>query len=348
MPSTRTPKGAAKRVSAHAPREPRMERVPLGNHEIPASKRMPSSSREGRLKLIDRARMEAAAITMGRSAEALVGYLSRLDALRDAELGREALAERAAEAELHTRVLLSTGMDALNELNDLGLLNAVPTKKDLDAFNEMTLSEALEQLANQFRDRMPRERWDWLENAGQLVRDVEMRVESEKGLLRGTVTHSGQSRVVRFDPAAPTMNRVSTRAFFSPGRDRVYVPTSAILSSRNDRSGTVAPYDAAIAGMACVREWVYRHARNAAELGPPVRSGGGPVLVIVAIVLFVAAIVATVAAAVLAIICVGGSEKACTLAAYFGLAASVLNGAADKADANSGQQRVLSFRTNPQ
>ena len=57
---------------------------------------------------------------------------------------------------------------------------------------------------------------------------------------------------------------------------------------------------------------------------------------------------ATVAAAVLAIFCVGGSEKACTLAAYFGLAASVLNGAAEKADANSGQQRVLSFRTNPQ
>jgi hypothetical protein len=305
----------------------------------------PKGTREARVKLIDIARMETAAVTMGQSAEALVGYLSRLDALRDAGLGPEALAERAAEAELHTRVVLSTGMDALNELHDLGLFNDVPSKKDIDAFNATTLTEAMGQLAEMFRERMPTQRWDWMETVGRLVAGVEMRVETDERILRGTISHSGQSTVVRFDPAAMPEKRVSTRAFFSAGPERVYVPTSAIFSSRNNAAALVAPYDAVVGGFALVREWVYRHARNAAELGPPARTGGGPVLGVIAIVIFILAAAAAVAAAILSISCEQGSVKACALAAYWGLTAKILS---TGSDAVAKQQQTLTYGTNPQ
>ena len=306
MPSSSARTPSAKRL-VRTKREARAKLAPSITREAPV-KRLPKGTREARVKLIDVARMEAAAVTMGQSAEALVGYLSRLDALRDAGLAPDALADRAAEAERHTRVMLSTGMDALNELHDLGLLNDVPSKKDLDAFNEI-VTEAMGQLAEKFRERMPDQRRDWMETVGRLVAGVEMRVETDKRILRGTITHSGQSTVVRFDPVAAPMRRISTMAFFSAGPNRVYVPTSAIFSSGNEGAVLVAPYDAAVRGMAFVREWVYRHARNAAELGPPTRAGGGPVLVVVAIVLIVLAVAAAVAAVILEISCARAASR---------------------------------------
>ncbi len=307
----------------------------------------PRPTREARVKLVDVARMETAAIAMGQSAEALTGYLSRLDALRDAGLAPEALAERAAEAERHTRVMLSTGLDALNELHDLGLFSDVPSRKDIDAFNQITLTDALGQLAERFRERMPTQRWDWLETAGRLVAGVELHVEADKRILRGKITHSGHSTVVRFDPAAVPSRRVSASAFFSTGPDRVYVPTSSVFAPRVETAALVAPYDAAVRGMAFVREWVYRHARNAAELGPPVRTGGGPVLVVIAVVLLVVAAVAAVAAAILEISCVQGSVKACFLAAYFGLAAKILSKSSEAVGSTGQQQQTLTYGSNP-
>jgi hypothetical protein len=291
--------------------------------------------------------MEAAAVTAGRSAEALFGYLSRLDALRDGGVGQEALAERAAEAELHSRVVLSAGLDALNELHDLGLLDHAPTDTAIQAFNETKFVDAVRDMAEVLRERMPTERWDWLDAASELVEDVELRVERRDGCLRATVAHSGQSTVVRLDPKA-TATRVSNDAFFAAGPDRVYVPTSAIFSSSTEPSAPVAGYDAAIGGMAFAREWIYRHARNAAELGPPARSGGGPALVVIVYVLVIVAAVVTAVAAVVEIVCLSGNDKACRLAAFLGLAGSVLGGSAKTIDANSGQQRVLSYGTNVQ
>ena len=52
---------------------------------------MYSKNPQIRQNLIDGTRMQEVAIAAGRSAEALFGYLSRLDALREADLDREAL-----------------------------------------------------------------------------------------------------------------------------------------------------------------------------------------------------------------------------------------------------------------
>jgi hypothetical protein len=99
--------------------------------------------------------------------------------------------------------------------------------------------------------------------------------------------------------------------------------------------------------MAFAREWVYRHARNASELGAPERTGAGPVLVVIGIVLIVLAGIAAFAAAILAFVCLGGSDTACRWAAYLGLAATILSGAGDQAK-TSGQAQVLAYGTNPQ
>src|SRR6185436_5434903 len=170
---------------------------------------MPTNTLTERQGLMDASRMEEAAITAGRSGEALFGYLSRLDALRDANLDRQALAERAAHAELHMRVLLSAGMDALNELNDVGLMVLDPTDEEIDAFNNTHITKALARMAEFMRERIPSQRWDWLESASQFVEGVELRIERREGMLRSTMTHSGQSTIVDFDPKA-SHTRVST------------------------------------------------------------------------------------------------------------------------------------------
>lgn len=296
--------------------------------------------------LIDGTRMDDAAVTVARSADALLGYLSRLDALREAQLHPDALADRAALAELHMRVLLSAGLDALNELNDLGVLDEPPDDDTLQTFNNTAAADTVTHVLQTLRERAPDQRWLGLETARQLVEGVELRVERDDRGLRAEITHSGQTTIVRLDPEARA-SRVSTKAFFSDGADRIYVSTSAVFAPETDEASPVAGYDALIGGMAFAREWVYRHACNAAELGPPAGTGGGPVVAVIAVVLAVIAAAATVAAAILAIACAAGSDGACRLAAYLGLAASVLGGTAKALDAKSGQQRVLSYGTNP-
>lgn len=294
--------------------------------------------------LMDASRMEEAAITAGRSGEALFGYLSRLDALRDANLDRQALADRAAHAELHVRLLLSAGMDALNELNDVGLLVLDPTDEEIDAFNNTHITRGLARMAEFLRERIPNQRWDWLESAGHLVEGVELSIERREGMLRSTLTHSGQSTIVDFDPKA-SHTRVSTEAFFSSGPDRFYIPTSAIFAGAENVSGPVSSYDAAVGAMAFAREWVYRHARNAAELGPPDRTGGGPVIAGIAIALAILAAAAAIVAAVAGIICAAGSDGACRLAAYVSILGAVLTGSAAYADSKAKQ---MQYGTNNQ
>lgn len=310
-----------------------------------------TSTHGAHLGLVDVTRLEEAALIASRSAEALFGYLSRLDDLRDAQpsLGGEALAERAAEAEMNTRVVLSAGVDAANELQDLGLLeHALRTNAGKpEAFNEIALSDAVAQIADVLRDRMPTQRWEWLTTAKRLVADVDVRIETDGEGLRGTVTYGGQTRVVCLDPGVPA-TRVSTRAFFSAESDRVYAPTSAMFGATDKTLSPASAYDAMIGGMALTREWVYRHARNAAELGPAERTGGGPVVAVIIIVLVVVSAVAAVTAGILAFVCVLGSDTACKWSAYLGLLASVLGGSAKVIDANSGQKPILQYGTNPQ
>jgi hypothetical protein len=240
---------------------------------------MTTQKRAAHPKLVDMARMEDAAVSAGRSAEALFGYLSRLDALRDAagDIGREALADRAANAELDMRVVLDSGLQALNELQDLGLIDHSlhAAIKDPDAFNKIKLTEALGQIGAAFKERIPSGRWDWLATAGRLIADVELRVEVHGSHLHGIVTHSGQSTVIPLVPGGRPRARVSSSAFFSAGTDRIYTPASAIFVTTDAAPSPRVAYDTAVGGMAFAREWVYRHARNASELGAPARRGGG-------------------------------------------------------------------------
>ena len=313
---------------------------------------MPTKKHAAHPGLLDIARMEDAAESAGRSAEALFGYLSRLDALRDAasDIGRAALADRAANAELHMRVLINSGLQAFNELQDLGLIDRSlhAAIKDPDTFNKVKLTDALEQIGAAFKERIPNGRWDWLAKTAHLVADVELRVEVHGAHLHGIVTHSGQSTVVPLIPGGRPRTRVTSSAFFSAGSDRIYTPASAVFVATDAAPSPRVAYDAAVGGMAFAREWVYRHARNASELGAPARSGGGPVIAVIIIVLVVLAAIASVAAAILEFACSGGSAKACKWAAYLGIASSVLSSSADRVDANSGQARILAYGTNPQ
>jgi hypothetical protein len=291
--------------------------------------------------LVDMVRMEEAASVAGRSAEALLGYISRLDALRAPEAGvsEAALADRAANAELHARMVLSAGLDAVNELHDLGLLehSMRSVASDLEGLNKVTLADTLDEIAKLFQERLPAQRWDWLRTAGKLVEGVELKIEADDAGLRGVVAHSGRSTTVRFAMERPA-TRTTIAAFFSTAPNRIYVPAASAVSRRtSDVPMPVAAYDAMLGGMAFAREWVYRHARNAAELGPPTRTGGGPVLVVVAIVLVVIALVAAVAAAIFGFACALGSDFSCKWAAYLSVIGIILTGSAKGIDSQTGQ-----------
>jgi hypothetical protein len=82
------------------------------------------AQREPHAELADVALLDDAARRIARSGQALYLYYSQLDSLREVakDVGNAVLAERSSRAELHTRLILSAGLDALNELQDLGVL----------------------------------------------------------------------------------------------------------------------------------------------------------------------------------------------------------------------------------
>lgn len=305
------------------------------------------TERKSPRELLDGNRIEDAAVNMCRSGEALFRYFSRLDHIHEAGLSREAFAERAQEAELHMRVLLSAALESLNELHDLRLLDGPLADDQIDFFNKTRLEDAVREAVEIFRQRLPSERWDWLAEASCLLDGVEMKIERDKDGSRGTLTHNGRTKKsIRLDPTQPS-NRVSQRDFFSNGSDRIFVATSSVFLQPDGEPKSVAGYDAVIGGLAFAREWMFRHARYAEEAGPPARSGGGPALAVIAVVLAVAAGVAAVTAAVLGIVCAaeGGEGKACGLAAFFGTAATVLGYGERVVD---GEAKKFQYGTNNQ
>src|SRR5215212_2652838 len=105
-----------------------------------------------------------------------------------------------------------------------------------------------------------------------------------------TLTQNDQQTVVSLSPDAGL--RTDVRAFFSDEPDRIYTPSSTVFAPAPESITAVSAYDSAITGLAFAREWVYRHARNADEIGASDRAGGGPVLVVVIIVVGVLMVVA--------------------------------------------------------
>ncbi|MFS8087122.1 MAG: hypothetical protein ACMG6H_15925 [Acidobacteriota bacterium] len=302
--------------------------------------------KKARPELMNVNRIEDAAMTLCRSGEVLFRYYLQLDALQGAELSHDVLTERAREAELHARMLLGAGIDAVNELNDLGLLNAAPTDEQINFFNKTKLTDAVNEAIEMLRQRLPNERWEWLKEASRLVEGVDMRIERSKEGTRATVTRDGRSKLVHFDPAAP-VTRVSTRAFFSDGLERIYVPTSSLSRKTNGESEPMAAYDALIGGFAFAREWMYRHSRYVAELGPPARTGGGPAWAVIAVVLIYAALTAAVLATIFGILCLteGTQSKSCVFASFFGSAAGALTWGGTESDK---QAKQFQYGTNPQ
>lgn len=268
--------------------------------------------------LININRMENAARNFCQSGEALFRYYQQLDDLNEGNLGREALIERAREAEQHARVVLSSGIDAVNELQDLGFLDARLTDEQIEDINRRDLNDAIHDLVGMLRERLPQERWDWLLEARQLVKDYKLRLERHEEGLRATVENGKRRpRVIHFSGSPPEM-RVSQDAFFSNGPERIYVPSSALFAKGQDATEPVTAYDSLMTGFAFAREWIYRHVRYVTELGVPAREGAGPAAVVIAWVLFIAAIGTAVAAAIYLAICAGEGfdTKECALGTF--------------------------------
>ena len=274
--------------------------------------------------LINISRMENAARNFCQSGEALFRYYMQLENLNDANLSREVLAERAREAEQHARVVLSSGIDAVNELQDLGFLDARLTDEQIEKFNRTKLIDAIHDSVGALRKRLPQERWDWILETRELFKDIELRFEHHEEGLRTTVVNGNRRAKVTYLNGKPPAMRVSTAAFFSDGPERIYVPSSALFSKIDQQTEGVSAYDSLITAFAFAREWIYRHVRYVTELGVPARAGGGPALVVLAWVLFIAAIGTAIAAAITLIICAdeGFDSEECAIGTFLSKASA--------------------------
>jgi hypothetical protein len=303
-------------------------------------------------ELLDAALLDDAALRIGRSGQALFEYFSRLEALRNIvdELGHDALAERAARAELHTRVVLSAGLDALNELHDLGLIQQSMRAaiKSPALISSSTPADSIRRAGAVLSKRFPQQVWDWMEGASKLLADVAVHAESSGGELRAMLTRNGHETIVSLSPEAGP--RVDTRAFFAAGPDRIYTPTSAASSPAQELTKTISAYDGAITGLAFAREWVYRHARNADELGAPAHTGAGPAALVVALI--VAGAVLVVVAGIQFYICKKeNDETACKWAeilSIVGLALLAGGTGGGTSRSSSGTDPAFQYGTNPQ
>jgi len=313
--------------------------------------------RESHAELANVALLDDAARRIARSGHVLYPYYSQLDSLREAakDVGNTVLAERSSRAELHTRLILSAGLDALNELQDLGVLQQSlrGAIAEPSAVNRTTLEEVVDHCSGMLRHRYPEESWKWLAESKRMFSGVTVQFEPDDGVLRVTVMSGGQPIPLILTPDGG--QRIDTAAFFGvgPGSNRVTRAAEPVLklSLARSKDGEAArsAYDAAVDGLAFARESVYRHARNAVELGAPGRSGAGPAAVL--IVLAVAGALIVTVGVIEAYICrKDHDETACKWADIllpFGTALLGAAGKKDDLDPNTGTARTrLQFGTN--
>lgn len=310
----------------------------------------PSEEKVCHPELVDMSLLQDAARRLGSSGRPLFEYYLQLDRLRAVfdDVGHASIAERAARAELHGRVLLSAGLDILNEMHDFGVIQKVirDAIRNPSRINKLTIEEAVRRAKAIMSEHYPDQRWEWLEAAAGLVSDTKLRAESDGQALRVTLTQGAKETVRLLSP--DNGERTDIASFFSPGMNRIYVSPS-LTSTLDLPTVPRSAYDTAIEGLAFAREWMYRHARNAAEGGSPARSGAGPGAVVV--VVFAAGLFITLVGVTLQIACERDKDPTiCALADALlplGLLLLMLgspNG--DKSKSNSGTS--FQYGTNPQ
>jgi len=244
-------------------------------------------------------------------------FLARVDSEIESDgrccAPREALADRAYEAETAMRVLTRHGLDAMNELRDTGRLgrDANAWLKSHDDHKELDLAEALKACQEDARQVSDGIDLSFLE-AGPAVL-------AERGLAavvrRGRIELSGRSVdgglrkvTIQFEPSHGSIARISTSHFFASDRGAarwataipVYSPETCHhreLVLGKAKAPFVDAYAGVLSGMAAANQIMYRHARNIEEFGRGGLRGQDPVTAIVGAIICVIGIVLIVVGA---------------------------------------------------
>ncbi len=196
----------------------------------------------------------------------------------------ELYAERARRAELDYRAMLGATLALLNELRDTGqgevlLRQALKKHK---RFAAEDFSSNLQEASKLIKSNFPGLPSEALDLAASEV------ATSERFNL--TVTHSNDRFSVKLASGKSATNheflfspgpRRSLEDFFSTGPQRVF-STSGLSKPLRGSAGDW--YTTCLSFLAYSREWAYRNARNANELGPPHVRAGALVIIVVAII----------------------------------------------------------------
>ena len=194
------------------------------------------------------------------------------------------VAERAFEAECHFRLLLSLGIESLNEVRYSGMLEAsirkavelFPSKQGLSDFNEMQ-KEAFDKI----KRYCPDADISMLDKGVKLLMPQLIDIKSDgKALHIKKSSGEGQyTLILEPKPRPGHIGRVDVDEFFGSGPAQTSImSTFATMAEdtchhkqwemRAERvAGVVDVYGSAIATLAWARESFYRHARRTDEVG---------------------------------------------------------------------------------
>jgi len=192
-------------------------------------------------------------------------------------------AERARRAELDCRAVLAAALAVLNELRDTGQGERAFRElwRNTEKVDGLDLASTVRQAASMMRDQSPQFPIDLLDVLPSYLSELPTIVgvtPAANGLDVETTQGDVANRYsVQLVPASP---RVSLLDFFGTGPNRMYAPTN-VAATRPSMDW----YGASLGAMTFSREWAYRNARIAAELGPPVVRAGGVAAIAIALII---------------------------------------------------------------
>lgn len=196
-------------------------------------------------------------------------------------LGR-VLADRAYEAEKNARILISIGIDSLNQLADTGVLYQGIREASRDvASNRDRVQGALKKLRRVLKASVETLDTGFIVEVEKLLQHRRVVIQHhDESLEVSVLTRDGESRqfaIVSKPPNSGRLGRVNGQEFFNGSKNGSITSQAPIIGLddchhkdqrvRNRLSRHLDPYNSLIGNLALAKEMMYNHARRVDELG---------------------------------------------------------------------------------
>jgi hypothetical protein len=248
---------------------------------------------------------------------------------------QQSIVARAYNAESYVRMAIHVGLDAMNELQDSGILRDILRTNRVRHETPASLSKAVLHGRRQILENMPGlEDSQLTELVNELQKQHFSLALSAKDIVYQDLSHGTRGEFLRIRVTGPADNagRVSSEKFFDPRFSGLTLPvnlknldchrhfttTPSVLTQQE----TISMYDVITQSLSSARDQMYRHVREVEALGLSPLQGGSlaGILAIIGVVLIAIALVAGLTAIGLKVACETGHNKTvCSLVGVFAI-----------------------------